>query len=85
MTRSNRYILPGYIYHLTHRCHNRKFLLKCRLDRTEYNSRLRDAVRNHHISLLDFTIISNHVHLAVGIGSDHNKLLLKLGIASLEG
>jgi hypothetical protein len=22
MPRSNRYILAGYIYHLTHRCHN---------------------------------------------------------------
>ena len=64
MTRSNRYILPGYTYHLIHRCHNRKFLLKCRLDKTEYNSRLRDAVRKHHISLLDFAITSNHVHLA---------------------
>ena len=64
MTRSNRYIPPGYFYYLTHRCHNHKFLLKYRLDRTEYNTRLRDAVRKHHISLLDFAITSNHVHLA---------------------
>jgi hypothetical protein len=33
MPRANRYILPGYIYHLTQRCHNRKFLLRFRLDR----------------------------------------------------
>ena len=27
MPRANRYILPGYVYHLTYRCHDRKFLL----------------------------------------------------------
>jgi putative transposase len=62
MPRSNRYILPGYIYHLTHRCHNRKFLLKFRLDKIEYGARLRNAVHKHRISLFNFT--SNHVHLA---------------------
>ncbi len=63
MPRANRYILPGYVYHLTHRCHNREFLLRCRLDRVEYCSRLRDAVRKHHISLFAFCITCNHVHL----------------------
>ena len=28
MTRANRHHLPGYIWHITHRCHKRKFLLK---------------------------------------------------------
>jgi putative transposase len=64
MPRLNRYILPGYAYHLTHRCHNRGFLLKYRLDRIEYCSRLRNAVHQHRISLLDFNVTSNHVHLA---------------------
>ncbi len=64
MPRSNRYILPGFIYHRTHRCHNRKFLLKCRLDRIEYCTRLRDAVHEYRISLLDFSVTSNHVHMA---------------------
>ena len=63
MPRANRYILPGYTYHLTHRCHNRKFLLRCRTDRIEYWHRLRKNVRIHRISLFDFCITSNHVHL----------------------
>ena len=63
MPRANRYILPEYVYHLTHRCHNRKFLLRCRLDRIEYCSRLRDSVRKHRISLFDFCVTCNHVHL----------------------
>ena len=63
MPRANRYILPGHTYHLTHRCHNRKFLLRCRTDRIEYWHRLRKNVRKHRISLFDFSITSNHVHL----------------------
>lgn len=63
MPRANRYILPGYVYHLTHRCHNRKFLLRCRLDRVEYCSRLRHAVCKHRISLFGFCVTCNHVHL----------------------
>jgi putative transposase len=63
MPRANRYILPGYIYHLTHRCHNRRFLLRCRLDRNEYCSRLRHAARKHRISLFGFCVTCNHVHL----------------------
>jgi len=65
MPRANRYILPGYIYHLTHRCHDRKFLLRFRLDRNEYVSRLRLAALKHRISLLGFCVTCNHVHLLV--------------------
>ena len=65
MPRANRYILPGYIYHLTHRCHDRKFLLKFAKDRDGYRRRLREAVRKHGLSLLSYNITSNHVHLIV--------------------
>jgi REP element-mobilizing transposase RayT len=30
MPGSNRHITPGYAYHLTHQCHNRKFLFRKR-------------------------------------------------------
>lgn len=63
MPRANRYIQPGYVYHLTHRCHNREFLLRFRLDRIEYCARLRAAVRKYRIALLDFSVTCNHVHL----------------------
>jgi putative transposase len=63
MPRANRYILPGYTYHLTHRCHNRAYLLRYRLDRAEYLRRLRKNVVKHNISLFNFCITCNHVHL----------------------
>ena len=65
MPRANRYILPGNVCHLTHRCHNRSFLFKFGRDRTEYRNRLRSAVKEFKISLLTYCITSNHVHLLV--------------------
>ncbi len=71
MPRANRYILPGYIYHITHRCHDRDFLLRFRLDRIEYCSRLRNAIHKHHISLFDYCITCNHIHFLCTC--DHSK------------
>ena len=65
MPRANRCILPGYTYHLTHRCHNRSWLLKFARDRTEYCKRLRMSVREFRVSLLTFSVTSNHTHLLV--------------------
>ncbi len=65
MPRANRYILPGHIYHLTHRCHDRHFLLRFVKDRDQYRRRLREAVLDSEASLLTYTITSNHVHLLV--------------------
>lgn len=65
MPRANRYILPGNIYHLTHRCHDRKFLLRFARDRDGYRRRLREAVADFDLSLLGYNITSNHVHLIV--------------------
>ena len=28
MPRANRHFLPGYVWHITHRCHRKSFLLK---------------------------------------------------------
>jgi len=63
MPRANRYILAGYIYHLTHRCHDRRFLLKFAKDRDGYRKRLRQAVEKHQLSLLSYNVTCNHVHL----------------------
>ena len=36
MPRANRYHLPGHVWHLTHRCHQREFLLEFARDRDRY-------------------------------------------------
>ena len=61
--RANRYILPGHVYHLTHRCHDREFLLRFALHRNAYREQLRQTVHEFDISLLDYSITSNHTHL----------------------
>lgn len=63
MPRANRYILPGCLYHLTHRCHDRKFLFRFAVTRSEYRRRLRSAVKEFRVSLLNYCLTSNHTHL----------------------
>ncbi len=63
MPRANRYILPGHIYHVTHRCHDRQFLLKFAKDRNAYRRRLLAAMRRHSVAILNYDLTSNHVHL----------------------
>ena len=63
MPRANRYFVPGQVYHLTHRCHNRDFLLKFARDRDAYRTKLRQALVETEVSLLDYCLTSNHVHL----------------------
>ena len=36
MPRANRYFLPGQIWHITHRCHEKSFLLGFARDRRSY-------------------------------------------------
>ncbi len=62
---ANRYILPGSVCHLTHRCHNRKFLFRFKVHRREYRSRLRELVRDSGVSLLSWCLTNNHVHFLV--------------------
>jgi putative transposase len=63
MPRANRYILPGLYYHVTHRCHNKASLLKFDRERNDYRKRLREALAEHQVCLLNYTLTSNHVHL----------------------
>jgi putative transposase len=40
MPRANRYFLPGYVWHITHRCHKREFLLGPRKSLIDHRSLL---------------------------------------------
>ena len=41
MPRAHRHVLDGRTYHVTHRCHDREFLLKFARDRDAYRMWLR--------------------------------------------
>jgi REP element-mobilizing transposase RayT len=43
MPRANKHYMPGYVWHITHRCHKKEFLLKFARDRRRYLQRLFEA------------------------------------------
>jgi len=63
MPRASRYLLSGYTYHLTHRCHDRRFLLKFKEERERYREWLRIAVKRHGVSVFGYCITGNHTHV----------------------
>jgi putative transposase len=65
MSRANRYFLPRHVWHITHRCHQRKFLLKFARDRRRYLHWVFEAKKRFGLCVLDYVVTSNHVHLLV--------------------
>jgi putative transposase len=65
MARAKRHYIPGYIWHITHRCHKREFLLKFSKDRHRYLQWLYQAKKRYGLTVLDYMVTSNHVHLLV--------------------
>jgi len=65
MARANRHHLPGYIWHITHRCHKREFLLKFEKDKKNWMKWLFEAKKRFGLSVLNYCVTSNHIHLLV--------------------
>jgi len=65
MARAKRHFVPGYIWHITHRCHRRDFLLKLVRDRQRWISWLFEAKKRYGLVVLDYILTSNHIHLLV--------------------
>jgi len=71
MPRANRHFLPGHVWHLTHRCHQRQFLLKFARDRRRYLHWVFEAKKRFGLSVLNYMVTSNHVHLLVKDTGEH--------------
>ena len=65
MPRANRHFLPGYVWHITHRYHQKHFLLKFARDRRSYLRWICEAKKRFGLSVLDYVVTSNHVHILV--------------------
>jgi putative transposase len=63
MSRANRNFLPGRIWHITHRCHKKEFLLKFRKDKLLWLYWTFQAKVRYGLIVLNFMITSNHIHL----------------------
>ena len=65
MARANRHYLPGYVWHITHRCHKSEYLLKFNRDRRRWLEWLFEAKKRFGTSILNYMVTSNHVHLVI--------------------
>ncbi len=65
MARAKRHYIPEQIWHLTHRCHKREFLLKLVKDKRRWLQWLFEAKERYGLVILNFTVTSNHIHLLV--------------------
>jgi len=53
------------VWHITHRCHKREFLLKFARDRRRWLYWLFEAKKRYGLCILDYAVTSNHIHLLV--------------------
>jgi putative transposase len=63
MPRAKCYHLPGYAWHITHRCHKREFLLKFARDWRSWLYWIFESKRRYGLCILDYAVTSNHIHL----------------------
>jgi REP-associated tyrosine transposase len=63
MPRANRHFLPGHVWRITHRCHQRKFLLKFARDRRRYLHWVFEAKKRFGLCVLDYAVTSIHLLL----------------------
>lgn len=65
MPRANRHFLPNHVWHITHRCHKKDFLLKFSRDRQRWLHWLFEAKKRYGLVVLNYMVTSNHIHLLV--------------------
>ena len=72
MARAKRHYIPGQIWHITHRCHKREFLLKFAKDRKRWLQWLYEAKKRYGLVILNYAVTSNHIHLIVVGGEERD-------------
>ena len=74
MARANRHFVPSHVWHLTHRCHKREFLLKFGKDRRRWMQWLYEAKKRYDLVILNYVVTSNHIHLVVQARDDRDTI-----------
>ena len=57
--------MPGYAWHITHRCHKQEFLLKFNRDKKQWIYWLNEAKNRYQLKILNYIVTSNHIHLLI--------------------
>ena len=74
MPRANRHYIPGYVSHITHRCHKKEFLLKFSRDRRRWVAWLFEAKKRFGFNVLNYMVTSNHIHLLISDNGDRDTI-----------
>ncbi len=82
MARGKLFYLPGQIWHITHRCHNRSFLLKFPRDRKRWLFWLFQARKKYGLEILNYIVTSNHIHLLVYDGPKQDTIPNSIRLAA---
>ena len=83
MARAKRHYIPGQVWHITHRCHKREFLLKFSKDRKCWLHWLFEAKKRYGLVILNYVVTSNHIHLLVS--DDKNRSIIPDSIKLIAG
>ena len=78
MARAKRHYIPGQVWHITHRCHQRESLLKFAKDKRRWIQWLFEAKRRYGFKILNYMLTSNHIHLLVVDDERGTKYLRKI-------
>jgi len=82
MARAKRHFIRGYIWHITHRCHKREFLLKFSRDRRRWLYWLYRARKRYRLTILNYAVTSNHIHLIVSDDGDREVIPKSVKLAA---
>lgn len=63
MPRRKRLHIPGFLWHITHRCHKKEHLLKFDKDRKNWRNWLFEAKKRFGLKVLTYAVTCNHIHL----------------------
>jgi putative transposase len=74
MPRANRHYIPGYVWHITHRCHKQEFLLRFGRDKRQWIAWLFEARKRYGLSILSYMVTSNHIHLLIADNGDEETI-----------
>lgn len=84
MPRGKKQTIPGYVWHITHRCYENEFLLRFSRDRQRWTEWLFEARKRYGLQILNYMITSNHIHLLVSDSEEHNCIPKSMELAAGE-
>ena len=82
MARAHRHYQPGLVWHVTQRCHKQEFLLKFQLYKKRWLYWLYQAKQRFQISILNYSVTSNHIHLLILSDGEQNDIARTMHLVS---